>query len=50
MKWHRPFDYMSQRFPVIHLFGDWYLMRNYSRKARKFSLWGLVNKKDFPKY
>ena len=33
-------------YTVIHLFGNWYLVRNYSVHARKFSLYGLVRCKD----
>lgn len=33
---------LKQYYPTIHLFGDWYLIRKYSKKYRpKFSIWYL---------
>lgn len=26
-------------YPIIHLFGNWYCGRNYSKNYKKFSLW-----------
>ena len=30
-------------YTTIHLFGNWYLVRNYSVNYKKFSLWGLYH-------
>lgn len=33
-------------YPMIHLFGNWYWGRNYSKNYKKFSLWGLFHYKE----
>ena len=42
------FKRIQEYYPTIHLFGDWYLVRKYSKKARRFSFWSLKNKKRYP--
>lgn len=32
---------IKKYYPTIHLFGDYYFIRRYSKKARKFALWDI---------
>lgn len=35
-------DRIARYYPTIHLFGRIYLVRRYSRKAKKVSMWSFV--------
>ena len=34
-------------YPIVHLFGDWYWGRIYSKNYKKFSLWWFHHFKEF---
>ena len=41
------FKSIEENYPTVHLWGDWYLVRQYTYEARQFSFWLLVNCMDF---
>lgn len=43
----KQFERILKWYPSKHLFGSWYLVRNKSHEASKFSFWLLLNSKKY---